>query len=256
MTDPLISIVVVTYKRYDLLADTIESLKAHCNYPRLEWIVCDDGSPRRVQEKIELLPFDHYLLARENGGIGFNTNKGMKVATGEFILHLQDDWHCDGPEDFLHVAIELMRERDSVSMVQFWREANFDYPSELVVTQSGRRCRIFHDKTGAGCLPPFPIYSDRPHLKRRRVLKSIGYYEERKRPGAEIENDYCRRFASCPSEFAAIIDGYGHVFRHTGESQTFMWPQRKENWRRKLKANAVTRTLWHLYTHLRYGERR
>jgi glycosyltransferase involved in cell wall biosynthesis len=66
----LISVVFVTYRRLDLLKRTLDSLREWCSYPSLELILADDGSPRKIQEAMRSLPFDRYLFAKKNEGIG------------------------------------------------------------------------------------------------------------------------------------------------------------------------------------------
>ncbi|MFC1596900.1 glycosyltransferase family 2 protein [Planctomycetota bacterium] len=253
---PLTSIVVITYKRLDLLKDTYASTKAVCSYPHLEWIVCDDGSPQSVQDAIRAMTFDAYLLSAINEGMGANTNKGILAANGEFILHLQDDWHCRGPGDFIEAGVELMQEREDVCMVQYWREPCFEFPTEYHITRSGRRACIYLDYPGmvdAG--KGFHIYSDRPHLKRSAVREAIGLYVEDVRPVLEVEEDYCRRFEQCTDQRVAIIEGYGSVFVHTGTSQTFNYEQKKANIREYLRRHPVLRHVWNVYTFVRYGRR-
>ncbi|MCU1237285.1 MAG: tuaH, partial [Candidatus Solibacter sp.] len=96
---PLVSVVVVGYNRLELLRKTITSFLNTTTYPRnsLELILCDDGSPESVQDQMRLLPFDVFLMASENRGMGNNTNKGIRAAAGAYILQLQDDWECGGP---------------------------------------------------------------------------------------------------------------------------------------------------------------
>ena len=253
-TLPLVSIVFVTYKRLERLRDTYWSLREICRYPNLEWIVCDDGSSAAIQTQIRKLAFDQYLLSERNQGMGANTNKGLLAANGDYVLHLQDDWTCSGPSDFIESGVELMGERPDVCMVQFWRVADFPYPSIFHLSASRKRARIFLDfpgmvSEGKG----FHIYSDRPHLKRRSVTATVGLYSETIRPVAEVEEDYCNRFEQCADQRVGIIEGYDKVFKHTGEQETFNPRQRRENWRRFLRGHPVLRYPWNWYVRWRYG---
>ena len=253
---PLVSVVIVTYKRLERLCETYWSLRSVCRYPNLEWIVCDDGSPPAIQQKIRELPFDKYLLSERNQGMGANTNKGLVAASGEFILQLQDDWKCCEQSNFIESSIELMRERADVSMVQLWRAANFTYPSEYHISTSGKKARIFMDypgmvNEGTG----FYIYSDRPHVKRSTVMRSVGLYSESIRSVLEVEEEYCRRFEQCADQRVAIIEGLGNVFVHTGEQESFNRQQRRENVRKFLRTHPLLKYPWDIYVRLRYGRR-
>ena len=85
---PLISVVIVGYKRPEELRRTVEFFLNNIDYPRnsLEMILCDDGSPENMRIEMKKLDFDKFLFSKKNHGIGYNTNKGLKEVKGEFIV--------------------------------------------------------------------------------------------------------------------------------------------------------------------------
>lgn len=96
-TTPLVSIVVVTYRHADYVDETLSScvLQAQ-DYPSLEIIVADDGSPDDTQDRIRdwqarypalIKP----VLAPENRGLAANFTAAKKAATGEYIAWLGGD---------------------------------------------------------------------------------------------------------------------------------------------------------------------
>ena len=59
MTDfewPLVSVLFITYKRFDMLQKSFESFRRNTNYPRLELVIADDGSSTAFND-CELPPF-------------------------------------------------------------------------------------------------------------------------------------------------------------------------------------------------------
>jgi len=90
---PLISVVIIGYKRIDELKKTHSTFLQNINYPRdrIELILCDDGSPYEMQQEMKKLDFDKFLLSSKNEGMGKNTNKGLIAATGDYIVQLHDD---------------------------------------------------------------------------------------------------------------------------------------------------------------------
>jgi len=229
---PLVSVVVVSYDRLALLRRTVSSFLNKSTYPRtsLELILCDDGSPQSVQEQMRTLPFGLFLMSSQNCGIAHNTNKGLRAASGQYILQLQDDWECTGPADFIEVAIDLFTEREDVALVRL--QDPFDGPHESCVLQpKGRTAHIYskhqHWRATAGEY----VYSDNPHIKRRRLHEILGFYAEGK-PMHLTEMDFCRRFEKQPDMMAAFVDGYS-CFLHTGLGSSFN-PVHKEPQVRKL----------------------
>jgi glycosyltransferase involved in cell wall biosynthesis len=223
---PLITVLIITYRRPEHLRHTVEKLLETTTYPRecLQLTICDDASPPDVQAAIKSLPADTFLLGNKNRGMGHNTNKGLLAADGDFILHLQDDWQCDGPGDFLEVCLELFDERPDVYFVRL-RSAH-EGPHEVHVMRSGRVAHIYEG--GSIAADGGYVYTDNPHLKRRAFHERLGLYIEGKSmPRTELE--FCRRFDKQQECKIAWIEGYS-VFVHTGADCSFNPLQRRAHW--------------------------
>jgi GT2 family glycosyltransferase len=166
---PAVSVIVVTYKRVQHLTQTLSSLLKTATYPRsqLELILCDDGSPADIQGSMRELPCDRFLLSKKNAGMGSNANKGLREATGEYILHLQDDWRCVGPPDFIEASLEVFRERPEVGFIRL-RNA-FDGPYEEHITATGRIVHIYFNRKERRQSAGEYLYTDNPHIKRKTI---------------------------------------------------------------------------------------
>jgi glycosyltransferase involved in cell wall biosynthesis len=214
MNRPLVSVVVIGYRRPELLERTVESLLRVTQYRPLELILADDGSPSDMQERMRKLPFDRFVMASQNRGLGANANAGLRAASGEMILQLQDDFECTGPGDYLARAVAVLREAPDIGLIRLTNFADIGSFRARVI--AGSRCRVFD-------WPGEPeelrwLYSDNPHLKRRAVHETIGYYAERIRMEL-TETDFCRRFNRARTFGAAAIDGYD-AFRHIGAERS------------------------------------
>ena len=121
MSLPLVTTLFITYKRIELLKRTLDAFLSNTNYPRekLELILCDDGSRVVIQDEMKQLKFDKYLFADKNEGMAANVNKGIKAATGEYILQLQDDWICNGPKDYLRLGIKALEENPEIGLIRY-----------------------------------------------------------------------------------------------------------------------------------------
>jgi glycosyltransferase involved in cell wall biosynthesis len=88
---PLVSAVVATYNRVDLVAQTLDSILAQ-SYPNLEVIVVDDGSTDGTGEMIPERYGDRVrYFHQDNAGPSAARNRGIEQARGEYIAFLDDD---------------------------------------------------------------------------------------------------------------------------------------------------------------------
>jgi glycosyltransferase involved in cell wall biosynthesis len=216
---PLVSVVVTGYERPEQLALTVESLLAVTRYPSLELILADDGSSEQARQKMRELPFDRFVFAARNRGLGANTNAGLAAARGDYVLQLQDDWQCLGPPDFLERGVRLMQTRPSVGLVRFTKLFSPDRalpPHEVLASDPD--VLIIKPERGSR----FFVYSDQPHLKSRSYVEFIGPYQE-SRYMQRTEEDMRRRFNEQTRFEAAFIEGYS-AFRHVGRETSHRRP--------------------------------
>lgn len=92
MTNTLdLSIIIVSSKK-DYLIDCIKTLKPALESVAIEIILIDNASSDGLNSLVkEKFPYVKVLRREENGGFGENNNMGIKIATGRYILLLNDD---------------------------------------------------------------------------------------------------------------------------------------------------------------------
>ncbi|MCF7560322.1 glycosyltransferase [Sabulilitoribacter multivorans] len=129
-----ISIITVNYNNLEGLKKTIESVKSQ-TYQSFEYIVIDgcsnDGSSEFLEKNKEL--FDYWISEPDNG-VYQAMNKGLKKATGEYLLFLNSGDHFISNK----VLEENYRELIDASIIYFnlqvvENEKTFikEYPSTL-----------------------------------------------------------------------------------------------------------------------------
>ncbi|MCW9708533.1 glycosyltransferase [Fodinibius salsisoli] len=96
-TTPLVSAIVTTHNRKELLPRALDSVAVQ-TYPRLELVVVDDGS----EESMESLVNDYkevlsvqYLRNEQPQGACRARNQGIEAASGAFVAGLDDDDQWD-----------------------------------------------------------------------------------------------------------------------------------------------------------------
>ena len=224
---PLVSVVLVSYKRLELLQRTLEAFQDCCTYPNLEFVLSDDGSPPRQQALMRRLPFDRFAMANKNQGMGANQNKGIRAARGQFIFHLQDDFVCRKRCDFIQESLEVLREVPEIGIIRYgevWALNRY----RVVTTSSGLKVRSFdwqQDDPKYGLY----VYSDHPHLKRREFHETLGWYAEGL-PVGKTEDEFCRRFLAAKRWRLGYIEGYD-LFENIGMGTS----TRPDRWRSKLR---------------------
>jgi GT2 family glycosyltransferase len=116
---PLVSIIIPTRDRLELLRTCIESVDAHTDYRPFEWIVVDNGSAEvaTLDYLAELSMRPDAGVIRSEGPFNFSrlNNLGIAAARGEFVLLLNNDTEAFSRE----WLAEMMRQavRDEVGAV-------------------------------------------------------------------------------------------------------------------------------------------
>ncbi len=97
-SDPLVSIIVITYNSAEFVLETLESAQAQ-TYRNVELIVSDDCSPDNTVEVCRDWMGRHkdrfvraeLLTADQNTGIAPNCNRGVQAARGEWVKTIAGD---------------------------------------------------------------------------------------------------------------------------------------------------------------------
>src|SRR5688572_8916034 len=105
-TTPLVSIILATYNRAQLIGESISSV-LNQTYGNWELIIVDDGSDDQTAEVVKELhePRVKYFYVPHTGMLGAVRNLGIRKAKGEFIAFQDSDdiWR----EDKLAVQLQL-----------------------------------------------------------------------------------------------------------------------------------------------------
>jgi glycosyltransferase involved in cell wall biosynthesis len=198
--EPLVSVVIPTYARPDLLSRAIQSVVDQ-TYENIELVVVDDCSPDSLREIVvdstpSYIQFS-FLRHDHNQGHAAARNTGMEAAEGEFIAFLDDD------DEWLEEKIEKQVERfqeasESVGVVYTGpKQLNEDGTVNAVTTPAHTgdvtRQLLVDDFIGTGSM--YMIRSD--------AYESVGGFDDRF--PAWVDWDYSLRL-SLEYEFAAVTE--------------------------------------------------
>jgi glycosyltransferase involved in cell wall biosynthesis len=171
---PLVSIVIPTYNRDDLVAQAVDSALAQ-THPRCEVVVVDDGSTDRTQEVLARYAGKIVAIRQENTGLAGARNTGIRAATGEFVGFLDSDdlWKPRVVEE----TLKLFAAHPQVGAV-FLAERDIDVEGRIDGKVHGKRTPgifftpegLIGRDTGVG--------SGRPPIARRALLVAHGLFDE------------------------------------------------------------------------------
>lgn len=112
----LVSVIIPTFNRANLIGRAIESVLVQ-SYSLIEIIVIDDGSTDNTKEVVSKYAHEYSTtinyFKKSNGGCASARNKGVTLATGEFIAFLDSD------DKWTPNAISLMVETLESSSADF-----------------------------------------------------------------------------------------------------------------------------------------
>ncbi len=121
----LVSVIVPIYGVEEYIGKSAESLLSQ-TYPSLECIFVNDGtrdhSMERLSEVVKRYPERNVkIINKENEGLPKARETGLKVATGEYIMHLDsDDWM--EPDAVERMVEEAVRTGADLVYCDFWKE--------------------------------------------------------------------------------------------------------------------------------------
>ena len=171
---PKVSIITTTYNDADHLEKVVQRVHEQ-DYPEIEYIIVDGGSTDRTPEVIGQAKalFGERLvwISEKDNGIYDAINKGLKLATGEIVGLMFDNFATD------HVVSEMVEvmEKEGTDGVH----GDLDYvDGERIV----RKWRMGEGTIRQGWMPGHPTL-----YLRRQVYEKYGNYKTDYRIAADYE---------------------------------------------------------------------
>lgn len=172
---PLVSVCVLSFNRIEYLKQTLDSFRAMCTYPRLEWVIVDNRSTDDVTAYIESLEWiDKRIMNSKNLGMGYAMNRARSAAAGDYFFNLENDWLFFYRSDWLERGV-FMFERDK-------------HHEKLDKEPSALPLGLVKYKLGAATLH----YTNNPSLMSREAYEDVGEYPQYGREYEYISEDVHR----------------------------------------------------------------
>ena len=205
MSSPLVSVVIPTHNRRDLLAEAVASVREQ-TYDPIEIIVIDDGSSDGTAKMIRER-FPRVRLVRQpHRGVSAARNRGIAEAQGEYIAFLDSD--------DLWLPKKLAAEMDALLKNP---ELKICHTDEIWIRRGVRVNPMKkHRKYGGWIYPhclPLCIISPSSVILKREVFNEVGAFDEAL-PACEDYDLWLRVTARHPVHFIErplIVKRGGHA---------------------------------------------
>tara|TARA_B100000686_G_scaffold349563_1_gene443252 strand:+ start:2141 stop:2947 length:807 start_codon:yes stop_codon:yes gene_type:complete len=244
---PKVSVVFITYNRPDFLVESINGIKNNCKYPNLELVVSDDCTKPSIEKHLDNLAIDKISKSKTNQGLGANTNKGIRAASGEYILHLQDDFECISTEPFIEKSIQIMQTHSDIGLVRLHHSTMFPNKIDYELSD-GTPYSILEFDQPKDMKNNIYIYSDHPHLKKSDFHDKSGYFTEGLKVG-ETEDDFCKRF-NLNRNYKVATLWRTDFFKNNGLLKSTRKPTKRDISRNYLSQSSTGLKILKLYSNL------
>lgn len=263
-TPPLVSVVLATYNRRELLRASLRSVLDQ-TYRHLEVIVVDDGSTDGTEELIAELADSRirYYRQPQNAGRSRARNRALSLVQGDFVAFQDSDDLFD--LDKIETQLKIFAENPQIGMV---------YTAGRVIDEQGRPIPADFRAPASGNIYPaiafyLPVIVLLPSvLLRRQVVDQVGGFDESLHRFEDT--DFWRRVAKItpavgydhetitirthsgnqmenPREVLASLDYYiQKVFREDSAARTF--------WGRRRAADLYLHYGYAVYVHPQYQD--
>jgi len=172
--NPLVSVIVTTYNRKELLKETIDSI-LNQTFKDFELIVVDNFSDYDFFEHIKSFNDSRIRVFQNqnNGIIAVNRNYGIKKSKGEFIAFCDDDdiWY----ESKLEKSIDIFRSESKVDIVSHavYKTINGETSSKWPKTTKINKLDIYNQLLFKGNFVGFCTVT-----VKKKVIEEINGFDE------------------------------------------------------------------------------
>ncbi|HGY1042989.1 TPA: glycosyltransferase [Aeromonas salmonicida subsp. salmonicida] len=212
---PKVSVIVLTYNNLDMTKACLDSIERFTHYPNLELIIVDnassDNTPEFLREYAESKGNVTVCLNDKNLGFSAGNNVGLKIATGDYLVILNNDTYVT--EGWLDGLIRALKRNPELGLVgpvtnNIGNEAkiNINYNDMLEMAVMARKYTYQHigKLYLVDCAAFFCV------MFSRKVYEDVGLMEEAFGVGFFEDDDYCNRVRAAGYQIAVVEDVFVH----------------------------------------------
>ncbi|OOG37406.1 glycosyltransferase [Rhodanobacter sp. C05] len=222
LSEPRVSVVVVTYNNLDLTKACLHSLEQYSDYANLEVIVIDNASADDTPDYLRLWAQEgrdrHIVLNADNRGFAAANNQGLALASGDYLVMLNNDTYVT--PGWIATLVGHLRHSEKLGMLgpvtnnignEARIEIRYDNMDDMLQAAGDYTSRHAGQLTQLRTAAFFCV------MLRREVYEKVGGLDEAFGIGFFEDDDYCRRVEQAGWTIACADD----VFVHHNLSASF-----------------------------------
>ncbi|MBT9161783.1 MAG: putative teichuronic acid biosynthesis glycosyltransferase TuaH [Dehalococcoidia bacterium] len=213
--DAKVSIVVVTYNNIELTRACLDSLGEYSQYEPLEIIVVDnassDGSPAFLSKWVASGVNRKLILNEDNRGFAAANNQGLAVASGEYLVMLNNDTYVT--PGWIRTLVRHLQRDKTIGLIgpvtnNIGNEAKVDidyaYMEEMLIKSAAYTRRRIGQAFPLRTVAFFCV------MMPRATYERVGTLDEAFGRGFFEDDDYCRRIDQLGLRIVCAEDVFIH----------------------------------------------
>lgn len=213
--DPLVTVIVVTWNNLALTQACLASIFADPSRPELEVVVVDngstDGTPAWLREEAAREPRLRLILNEDNRGFAAANNQGLEVASGEYVVLLNNDTVVT--RGWLRTLVAHFRRDPRLGLLgpitnNIGNEAKVETRYTEIEAMHPEAARLV--LRGAGRCFELPVVAFFCVMLRRRTYEEVGALDEGFGMGFFEDDDYCCRVRATGRTIRCAEDVFVH----------------------------------------------
>jgi GT2 family glycosyltransferase len=223
-----VSVIVVTYNNIELTRACLESIDEHSQYDNLEVIVIDNAScdgSREFLERWASVDSNRKLILNENNrGFAAANNQGLNIATGDFLVMLNNDTYVT--PGWVRTLVNHLKRDKTIGLIgpvtnNIGNEAKIDITyadmNEMLVKSRA------YTRRHVGQLYPLRTAAFFCAMMQRETFARVGPLDEAFGRGWFEDDDYCRRVAQVGLRIVCAEDVFVHHHLSASFNSTCTW---------------------------------